>query len=286
MNRETLSPLSLRPSRAAVGARQECFTRLEKKGEEVMDHIYEQVLRHMERIVDDLAGRVPPPQFVEKFGAFRHVEKSIHQAIVQKLARMVSTLHAARLLCNHGFVQEQAALQRILGEIREDVLFLAFGIIRGDVQASLHQSYLDAFFEEEFDAATAIASTQKRRTIPRQKIQAYLARMEEAPMDPHRGGNLFRTISKIYSGYVHAASPQIMDMYVGNPPRFHMQGMKETEIYEAYRKDIRNYFYQGIAAFACAAKAFGDADLYNRIYDLMIQFQQEFGDLIWSPSEG
>ena len=89
-----------------------------------MDHVYEQVLTYMERIVDDLARRVPQPQFVEKFGAFRHVEKSICQAIVQKLARMVSTLHAARLLCNHGFVQEQAALQRILDEIQEDVLFL------------------------------------------------------------------------------------------------------------------------------------------------------------------
>ena len=251
-----------------------------------MDHVYEQVLTYMEGIVDDLAGRVPQPQFVEKFGAFRHVEKSIHQAIVQKLARMVSTLHASRLLCNHGFVQEQAALQRILDEIQEDVLFLAFGIIHDDVQSPLHRSYLDAFFEEEFDAATAIESTQKRPMIRRQKIQAYLARVEEAPMDPHRGGELFRTTSKIYSGFVHAASPHIMDMYVGNPPRFHVRGMKGAETYETYRKDVRNYFYRGISAFAFAAKAFGDDDLCARIYDRMIQFQQAFGDLIWSPSKG
>ena len=250
-----------------------------------MDHVYEQVLTHMERIVEDLARRVPQPQFVEKFGAFRHVEKSIYQAIVQKLARMVSTLHAARLLCDHGFVQEQAALQRILDEIHEDVLFLAFGIIRGDDQLPLHQDYLEAFFQEEFDADTAIESTQKRRTIPRKKIRAYLARMEEAPMDPHQGGELFRTMSKIYSGYVHGASPHIMDMYVGHPPRFHMRGMKGAEPYEAYREDIRNYFYRGISAFGFAAKVFGD-DKLSKIDDLMRQFERAFGDLIWSPSKG
>ena len=255
-----------------------------------MDHIYEQVLTHMERIVEDLARRVPQPQFVEKFveksGTFRHVEKSICQAIVQKLARMVSTLHAARLLCDHGFVQEQAALQRILDEIQEDVLFLAFGIIHDDVQSRLHQDYLDAFFQEEFDADTAIESTQKRPTIRRQKIQAYLARMKEAPMDPHRGGELFRTMSKINSGFVHAASPHIMEMYWGDPPRFHMRGMKAPEIYEAYSENIRHSFYPGISAFAFAAKAFGDDRLYAKIHDLMRQFERAFADLVGSPSKG
>ena len=81
-----------------------------------MDLTYEQVLTHLERAVNLLAGRVPRPKWVEsaKPSAFRHVEKTIHQAIVQKLARMVSTLDAARLLLNNGFVQEQAALQRML----------------------------------------------------------------------------------------------------------------------------------------------------------------------------
>ena len=251
-----------------------------------MDHVYEQILTHMERIVESLASRVPQPQFVGKVRAFRHVEKSIRQAIVQKLVRMVSTLHAAHLLRNHGFVQEQASLQRILDEIYEDVLFLAFGIIRGDDQSPLHRHYLDAFFQEEFDASTAIESTQRRPTIPRRKIQAYLARMEEAPMDPSRGQEIFRTMSKIYSGYVHAASTQIMDMYGGNPPRFHMRGMKATEAYEAYREDIQNYFYRGMSALVFAAKAFGDDKLCAKIYDVVRWLEREFGDLILSPSRG
>lgn len=128
-----------------------------------MEQLYGQALENMEDIVHALAQRVPPPQLVPYKGSFvyRHVERSIHQALVQKLARLVSSLHAARLLLEHGFVQEQASLQRSLDEIQDDITFLAFAIIFNDM-TPVHQSYLDAFFEEEFDAESALVSTQKR----------------------------------------------------------------------------------------------------------------------------
>ena len=68
-----------------------------------MDDTYEQILVHLERAVNQLAGRVPEPKLMDfgNFYAFRYVERTIHQAIVQKLARMVSTLDAARLLLDH-----------------------------------------------------------------------------------------------------------------------------------------------------------------------------------------
>ena len=71
-----------------------------------MDRIYDRLLADMETLVNLLASRVPQPQLVwiEKLHAYRHVEKTICQAIVQKLARMVSTLDAARILLNNGFV--------------------------------------------------------------------------------------------------------------------------------------------------------------------------------------
>ena len=223
--------------------------------------------------VNDLASRVQQPQLVDikKLRAYRHVEKTIYQAIVQKLARMVSTLEATRLLANHGFVQEQASLQRILDELHEDVWFLALGIIYGI--KPLHQRFLDTFFEEEFDADTAFASSQKRRMIPRQKIRAYLANTEVSPMDPSRGKEVFRTIDKFYSGYVHAASTQIMDMYGGEPPRFHMRGMKGTKNHEAYKEHLWNYFYRGTCALVVAAKAFGDEELTKKIYSLLSEFE-------------
>lgn len=243
-----------------------------------MQNLYDDVLRNMESIVHDLAKRVPQPirlPFNDSF-VFRHIEKTIHQAIVQKMARKVSTLHAAKLLMQHGYVQEQAALQRMLDEMQEDITFLSFAIIF-DNKTSLHQQYLDAFFEEEFDAETALASTQKRPMIKREKIRAYLARNDGAGLDPSRGNEVSRTISKTYSGYVHAASPQIMDMYGGNPAKFHMQGMLNTRLHNDHINDLWNYFYRGIISFAFAAKAFGDEKLFQEIYQLTKEFAKFSG---------
>ena len=52
-----------------------------------MDQTYEQALKYMEGTVHELAKHVPKPKRIStKNGfVFRYVEKSIHQAIVQKL---------------------------------------------------------------------------------------------------------------------------------------------------------------------------------------------------------
>jgi hypothetical protein len=159
--------------------------------------LYKPALQNMARTLHLLNARVPAPQRVPYQNSFvyRHVEKTIYQAIVQKLARTISTLAVAHLQMTRGFAQEQAALQRILGELHEDVSFLALAAIGNDITA-LHQEFLAAFFEEEFDADTAFESTQKRPVIPRKKVQAYIARNEGAGLDPSTGVELARTLTK------------------------------------------------------------------------------------------
>src|SRR5438309_6221879 len=184
-----------------------------------MDALYELTLQNMERTLAGLVRRVPAPKRVpmgDSF-AFRYVEKSIHQAIIQKLARIISGLHAARILLESGFIQEQAALQRMLDEFQEDVTFLSYAVISNDIK-DLHRTYLEAFYEEEFDKPNdAVGSTQKRSMVSRQKVRAYIARIEGSGLDASRAVEVTRTISKAYSGYVHGASPHIMEMYGGNP---------------------------------------------------------------------
>ncbi|MEF8767715.1 hypothetical protein [Candidatus Accumulibacter contiguus] len=243
-----------------------------------MERLYDQALANMERTVHGLAQRVSPPQSVpykDSF-VFRYVERTLHQALVQKLARILTGLRAARLLLENGLLQEQGALQRILDELHEDVSFLALAVIYDD-HTPLHQAYLDAFYEEEFDAETALESTQKRPMISRQKIRAYIARIEGAALDPSRRVELTRTISKAYSGFIHAASPHVMDMYGGNPPRFHVQGMKGTERQQEHREDLWNYFYRSIVAFALTAKAFGDDALFAQIQQFSREFERQRG---------
>lgn len=232
----------------------------------------------MERTVHGLAKRVPQPRRVlynDGF-VFRHVEKTVHQALVQKLARLVSSLHSARLLMTHGFVQEQAAMHRILDELQEDITFLAFGVIY-DNWTSLHDDYLDAFFEEEFDADSAIESTQKRPMIPRKKIRAWIASIDGG-LNPSGTVEVTRTLSKVYSGYVHAASPHIMEMYGDNTTGFYMRGMLGTPRHAEHRADLWNYFYRGVIAFGFTAKAFGDDQLFSTIRDFADEFVRISGN--------
>ena len=240
--------------------------------------LYNQALKNMEHTLHQLARRVPPPQripYKDSF-VFRYVEKSVHQALVQKLARLVSGLHAARLLMGAGFVQEQAALQRILDEIAEDISFLSFSVVYED-STPLHKTYLDAFFQEEFDPNDTVASSSERASVPRKKIRAYIDRVASGPKGSSKHLDASRTVSKVYSGYVHAASPQIMDMYGGNPPRFHVRGMRGTERHLEDSADLWNYFYRGILAFGIAAKAFGDEELFSSIRNFADEFARATG---------
>lgn len=241
----------------------------------LQEQLYESALVNMERTVHKLAARVPPPQKVphkESF-VFRYVEQLPQQALVQKLARVVTTLQATTILMRHGFVQEQGVLQRVIHEIHEDITFLAYGVISDDL-TPLHRSYLDAFYEEEFDTDDPIDSTQKRPMVRRGKIQAYIANKEGSILDPSRTVALAKTLTKTYSGFVHAASPHTMEMYGGAPPHFHVEGMLGTRRHTEHRMDLWNYYYRSILAFGISAKAFGDQGLFDQIQEFMVKFEE------------
>ena len=243
-----------------------------------MDLLFTQCLKNMESWFRVLEKQVPPPikvPFLRHF-VFRYDEKTLEQALIQKLARIVTGLHSARILLNSGFLQEQAAIHRILDELQQDISFLSYARLMGEV-TELHQRYLNAFYEEEFDVPEEpLASTQKRSLISRQKIRAYLAEKEAevGVADSSRGTELMRTLSKAYSGFVHGASPQIMNMYGGFPPRFHVSGMLGTPHEDDHRRDIWNYFYRGLLSFNEVALVLGNHELVESIGSFLIAFQE------------
>jgi hypothetical protein len=243
-----------------------------------MEHLYVEALSNMEETVHELAARLPPPQLV-KIGQgfeYRYVEKHLHQAIVQKLARMVSAIGGARLLLRHGFIQEQGALHRMIDETQQDINFLVLGTQEGGL-TDLHERALDAFWKEEFADPEDPLSTQDRPMPPRQKIRAALANSGLTDVDPSTMVKNLHTISKAYSGYVHGASPHIMEMFGGTPPHFHMSGLLDAPLHDSHREDLWNYFHRGICAFALAAKAFGDAGLFEKVRRYSDRFVQASG---------
>ena len=144
-----------------------------------MRPLFHQALRVMRQAFRRMEQQVPSPRMMpwKDHFVFRHVERTIQQALIKKLARIVSGLHAVDILLMNGFVQEQGVLNRTLDEIGEDITFLA-AALTNDMVTDLHTQYLDAFFAEEFDnPGNPIASTQKRNYPPRRKIRAYITRV-------------------------------------------------------------------------------------------------------------
>jgi len=232
----------------------------------------EKAFRRMERQVP-APRRVP---FRDGF-VFRYREKSVEQALIQKLARVISGLNAASLLLDQGFVQEQGVLHRTIDELNDDILFLAAALTTDRI-TDLHERYLRAFYEEEFDNPNdPVASTQKRDMIARAKIRAYLARVFDAEGNPSLDISVSRTISKAYSGFVHAASPHIMDMCGGAPPTFHLNGMLGTPRIAEHTQDAWNYFYRGLISVIAVANAFRDGPLVAHLLSYKAQFERASG---------
>jgi len=80
-----------------------------------------QFLEVMERAFRRLEQQVPPPveqPWKEGF-VLRYGERTIEQALIQKLVRQVSGLHAIDALLLKGLAQEQGVIQRTLEDIGE-----------------------------------------------------------------------------------------------------------------------------------------------------------------------
>lgn len=150
------------------------------------------------------------------------------------------------------------------------MIFLSLGVIRGAL-TPLHHGYLEYFYAEEFsDPSNVMDSHQSWGMVRRAKIRAYIN--EDLGADSSRANIAGRVITKAYSGFVHAASPHVMDMYGGMPPRFNVKGELKSYRMEEHADDAWNYFFRALHSMAFAAKAFGDeemfADLHKRIREL------------------
>jgi len=243
-----------------------------------VDAEYSEALTVMEQAFRRLESCVPPPKNKSLGGrlVLRYEEKNIEQAIVQKLAKEISTLAASRELLNHGFVQEQAALHRILDELGEDILFLAIAITNDSV-TEMHSRFLESFYAEEFtDPDDVVGTSQSRHIVPRNKIRAYISRVVGSD-DPHRDQTLPSTLSRLYSGYIHGASPQIMDLCWGDSPRFLLFGMSNTPRIDEHRRDAWNYYYRALLDVTTAAKALGDEHLVAQMCEYIPLFQSKTG---------
>lgn len=242
--------------------------------------IYQQVSDYLEQCFHYMEKHVPSPDIVEIGGekCLRYTEQLIETAIIQKLARYLSSLNAARLLLEHGYTQEVGVMFRTLDEIGDDIRFLCIPKTGGEFTET-HKMYLAYFYQEEFDVPdNAFLSTQNRPSIPRKKIHAVIANNGKEILNSSDNQQNLRTISQAYSGYVHGSSVHLIEMVGGNPLRYFLKGMPGTERQQEFAYNYWDYAYRGILAVMCTTKALGFGELYEQCLAFRKDFEAKTGD--------
>jgi hypothetical protein len=243
-----------------------------------------------ERSFHKLEKNVEPPKYVQRGShyVFRYQDESIEAAIIQKLARIVSSLYAMLVLSANGLFQEVGATCRMLDEFGEDLHFLCLGVKPGPV-TDLHERYLAAFYEEEFDKPdNPRNSTQNRPMIPRQKIQATIANAPCAAINPSDGQAIQSTIFKADSGYVHGASIHIMEMIEsvnGGRPYYRLSGMLGTQREPEWLAQSWHYCYRGLLYVMEVAGVFDERDLLQELYAYRSEIEVRSGRTDWPDPE-
>ena len=226
-----------------------------------------------------LESSIDPPERVTIRNSFvyRYARKGIHEAIIQKLARNISSLNAVAVLMSAGYVQEVAVLFRTLDEIQEDIFFLATAETN-NARTERHEKYLEAFYSDPvFSRPEGTLEIPKPDLVPRKKIRAHTMTVLGKGVNISQALTAGEAIGTVYSGYVHANSESIMDMYGGDPPRFHVEGMRGTPRIATFAEDAGNYVYRGLMATITAAKAFGDAQLVEALYAFLATYEYANG---------
>ena len=257
-----------------------------------IDHVLgsiDAMLEEMNRTFSQLERSLPnKPQLIHQSGyrVWRFIEKDLYQALFLKTARSQSLIRSARLLYDHRFLQELSILQRPIDETNEDMSFLALGCINGI--SDLHNRFMEAFWLEEIDE-TGVVSTlgKKLPRILRKDIQAYLAGCQDTEKLKQLTRDSLGTLYKNYSGHVHGASVYIMEMYCGDPPHFHTNGIREEEhesvhVNILYSYTLRCFDVLWFVSLAFNVKGYGEfnveslreqSNIYHQYHQRILQKQ-------------
>ena len=108
-------------------------------------------------------------------------------------------------------------------------------------------------------------SSQKRGSVSRKNIYTFIGKDRDREYSQCKVINISKTLSKTYSGFLHGASPQIMELYLDNPPSFQLLDTKESYIKKDSTDCLYDFYYNALWSFFLAAKAFGEDKLCNEI---------------------
>lgn len=233
---------------------------------------YRKSIDHLENVIGAFERELEKPELVH--AAFVYKSPTVKHVCLLKGIRIVSGLNALLVLFQAGYVTEMGVLIRTIGDCINDIYFLLehFPDITPEVE-----KYLSNFFSEDLEE-TSIAQDQERKThrTKARKIYASRARLLSEHINFSVGRDMVYKIYSVYSGYVHAAYPNIMEMYGGEPPhKFHLQGMKGTPRIADWEEILIAFIRSTTLVFGYIAEKYDMTDLVQEIRRVLDWFERE-----------
>lgn len=227
---------------------------------------------------------IKSPQWLPDVKQFRHEEQHDCLLIYLKGIRWVSLLNASIALLKAGHVHEIWILCRCMDESFEDMLLFVRNLGPDSKPTRAQERVLNEFFQEQFeDSSTPMLSASKRDRVPRDRIRAAIAGLPENVVNPHDHAQLHGIIYDAFSGYVHGAYPHIMELYGGNPPKYHMNGMIGTPRIQECLRRLIDYAYRAVLGAWYTAKRLGDDEVAADIFSLREDMEHRYPQFAATP---
>ena len=216
---------------------------------------FQEILEHFDKTIEELLSMRFGPEEVELGSVVVHRfrERDAPNAIVLKLALLVSNLRAGRLLIDHGFAYEWAMVRRLLYETIQDVMFL-LAEDWTDGKGNLHRRFLSAFYAEDLDEEGRL--NEKGVGAPsRQEIRSFLETVEEETVggraqDGRGLGMAMKALHRFGSGHVHGRAASIMRLYDDEAGALHTNGMDDREYLDGELRSLWVICFLTILCFA------------------------------------
>jgi len=240
-------------------------------------YIFQKCLGDLSVLISQIGSHFPPPEFVSVSGQqqFRYSENTVYHVAFLKAIRMVSGLNASLTLLSCGYYQEIMVVLRTVDDFSSDILFILENAEQ-DTISDAQKKFMEDFFQEEFvNPNNPLENTKRRSTVPKRKIWASVARQIGQYANPSDAQKILQVTNDAFSGYVHGAYPQIMELCGGKPPRFHMNGVLASPRIEACFEQISFYLHRTIMAAGILTKSLGLGGLSDRAGEIRNYFESE-----------
>ncbi|MHC4062389.1 MAG: hypothetical protein ACYSR6_12420 [Planctomycetota bacterium] len=229
--------------------------------------IYREAVGRLEKMIGVFEEELKKPKSVH--GAFLYDSPTVKHVCMLKGVRIVSGLNALLALFEAGYVTEMGVLMRTISDCINAIYFLLEHFPETTPEV---EKYVSDFFGEVIDEPELVPDQSKKTYRTKvKKIHASRARLLSEHINFSIGRDMVYKNYSAYSGYVHAAYPNIMETYSGGP----LQGMKGTSRLKEWEEVFIAFIRSATLVFGYMAEKYNKANLVHEIRRTMGWFEKQ-----------